>query len=204
MAKATSLIKITEKMAYTPDGSRTYRETRLHGSTLEKAESVTTVPQRTADRQFREATSSMPRLKAQSEALLRDIQLRMPQLRKMVESFNIDADGAGIDARGRVGSPTAGLVTRMPDKSSEHVKHGKPVKDGKILATVKESYTPLALPEQTGATARRFEPLLASTGLRPVDAGAQPVKKKGLPVDVRGRFATIITFSYCLVQQLSD
>ena len=189
MAKTTSVIKITEKMAYTPDGSRTYRETRLHGSTLEKAESVATVPQRTADRQFREATSSMPRLKAQSEALLRDIQLRMPQLRKMVESFNIDADGAGIDARGRVGSPTAGLVTRMPDKSSEHVKHGKPSKDGKIVATAKESYTPLALPEQTGATAR-FEPLLASTGLRSVDAGAQPVRKKGLPVDVRGRFAT--------------
>jgi hypothetical protein len=86
----------------------------------------------------------MPRLKAQSEALLRDGQLKMPRLRKMMESFDIDVDVAGIDMRGRAGSPRAELVTRMPDKSSEHVNLGKPVRDRKILATAKESYTPLA------------------------------------------------------------
>lgn len=177
-------------MAYSPDGSRMYAESRLHGSTLDKDASVATVPQETVDSRFKEAISSMPRLKAQSEALLRDVQLKMPRLRKMMESFNIDVDGAGIDTRGRAGSPTAELVTRMPDKSSEHVKLGKPVRDGKLLATAKESYTPLAQPEQTGAKARRFKPLIASTGLRQVDAGAQQVRKEGLPVDVRGRFAT--------------
>jgi hypothetical protein len=79
----------------------------------------------------------------------------------------------------------------MPDKSSEHVKLGKPGRDGKILATAKESYTPLAQHEQTGATARMFKTLLASTRLRmQIDASAQQRRREGLPVDVRGRFAT--------------
>jgi hypothetical protein len=47
----------------------------------------------------------MPRLKARSEVLLQDVQLEMPQLRQMMESFNINVDRAGIDTRVRVGSP---------------------------------------------------------------------------------------------------
>jgi hypothetical protein len=64
----------------------------------------------------------------------------------------------------------------MPDKSSEHVKLGKPVRDGKTLATAKESYTPLAQPEQTGARLKGLNHyILPSTALRIrlVDAGAQ-------------------------------
>jgi hypothetical protein len=63
-----------------------------------------------------------------------------------MESF----DGAGIDTRGRVESLTAELLTRMPDKFSEHVKLGKPGRDGKILAIAKSHTHHWPSPNQPG------------------------------------------------------
>jgi hypothetical protein len=52
---------------------------------------------------------------ATHQALLRDVQLKISQMRKIMDSFNIDVDGTGIDTRGRArGNRRLNLLREYP------------------------------------------------------------------------------------------
>ena len=167
--------------------------TRHHRTTPETVAVRTSTARREVDRRFDDLTSSMPRLRAETEGLLNSIQQRMPRL--------------DMEIRHGCRSLATESVTGPPSKASEHVVLGRPdirrkfALTGGLHTPVTGKYAPVLSPDRTWLTidssikqeTRQGPPtIFASTGLCQIDAGAQLKETRGLPVDARGCFATLV------------